>query len=140
MPVLCWDKPKKILSNEDWQATSFEDGPKGGYVPNMSADDARLWRACLKGTRTGYPQVEIRVTLNGHQMVIIVSLGAGYSYKGWKPQAKYECMATQGINVHMSLNGPARMTFEQMTAMHEAVAEARAALEALPATVARKAE
>jgi hypothetical protein len=155
--ILMWDKPKKAVSKELWaDSYGFEDGPTGGYVPNMSEDDANRWKAKITGTKLGYPQVEIRKTA-GAQMTIIVSLGNGYNYKHYRAvNPRYEgwdiarwrkefsniekdytdedimqsIFPTRGVNVHISLNGPAQLTFEEMEELQKAIAEARAVLDA----------
>jgi hypothetical protein len=86
MTILMWDKPKKVLTTEQWaEHYGFEDGPKGGYLPNMSEADKLSWKAKITGKKLGYPQVEIRkTTRHGSQVMIIVSLGGGYNYKQYK--------------------------------------------------------
>ena len=133
MPVLDWNKPVKRLSTEEWKGVSYDGGPAGGYIPNMSDEDAEKWRAIIKGVNTDHPQVEIRTTTGGSQLLLIVSLGNGYSYK-----THYKPGNTRGTNVHMSMNGPSMMTFAQMEQMHAAVQEARTALEALPAPAVKR--
>jgi hypothetical protein len=155
-PVLRWDKPAKKLSVADWKDDyGFDGGPTGGYQPNMSQADAETWRAVLTGTKRGYPQVEIRKSLrNAVMILIIVNLGEGYYYKHLQPMSEYEGKTpadyprltqqeinhyaqrdnrpTRGINVHLSMNGGAQLTFDQMEEMNQAVAEAKAFLESLP--------
>lgn len=155
MTILCWDKPKKIHSTAEWADISFDGGPKGGYVPNMSEDDAQRWKAKLVGTKAGYPQVEIRKKFGSALATIIVSLGGGYNYKQYTVENQYHGKTieeygsrylntqddidrlalmgstTLGINVHMAMNGPAQMTFADMENLQLVVAEARAVLEAL---------
>lgn len=93
MTVLMWDKPKKKLSKEEWaESYGFEDGPTGGYLPNMSKEDKLRWKAKITGKKLGFPQVEIRKTTeNGSQILLIINLGDGYNYKYYKavnPEAK----------------------------------------------------
>lgn len=168
MGVLFWGKPKKKLSTEAWKNDAvFDGGPAGGYVPNMSIEDEKRWKAKLTGTKLGYPQVEIRKT-SGSQMLIIVNLGKGYNYnhakaedpelvgkkytdvvsRWWKPgddpqyrltydsqeELDRRAYPTRGINVHLSMNGPATMTFQDMADLNEAVLEAKAVLEEYEAT------
>lgn len=84
MGVLMWDKPKKVKSKQEWaEGYGFEDGPTGGYMPNMSDEDNARWKAKITGTKLGFPQVEIRKAA-GSQMTIIVNLGEGYNYKHYK--------------------------------------------------------
>lgn len=155
MAVLYWEKPAKSESVKNWkEGYGFEDGPTGGYIPNMSSADQARWKAKISGTKLGFPQVEIRKTA-GCQMTIIVSLGEGYNYKHYRAiEERYEgktpsspdlswwrgvtqaeiderARPLKGINVHMALNGPAQMTFAEMAELNEAVAEAKGALERL---------
>jgi hypothetical protein len=158
MGVLFWGKPKKKLSTEAWKNDAgFDGGPDGGYMPNMSPEDEKRWKAKLTGTKLGYPQVEIRKTA-GSQMLVIVNLGKGYNYnhaKSENPEYVGKTPAdfvgtwhsrftqhdidrraypTRGINVHLSMNGPAIMTFQDMADLNAAVLEAKAALEEYEAT------
>lgn len=114
-----WDKPERAKPIEQWKEQSFEDGPAGAYIPNMSKEDAQRWKAKLVGKTTGHPQVQIRKTTKGSQMLIIVSLGEGYKYSYYTPEN------TKGVNVHIALNGPGMMTFEDMENMQKAVEEAK---------------
>lgn len=147
MTVLMWDKPKKVRSKKEWEEhTGFDGGPTGGYAPNMSDDDANRWKAKLVGTKTGFPQVEIRKAAGSALMTIIVNLGYGYNYKQYtvtddRDYAKsrysdreaefYRLIArsTSGINVHVSANGPMQMTFADIEDMQSAIDEAKAALQ-----------
>lgn len=86
MSILRWDKPKKVMTTQQWsEHYGFEDGPTGGYSPNMSEADQLSWKAKITGKKLGFPQVEIRKTTNhGSQIVIIVNLGGGYNYKYYR--------------------------------------------------------
>lgn len=138
MGILMWETPKKAMSTEDWKNhAGFDGGPVGGYVPNVSAEHLGRWRAKLVGKTTSSPQVEIRTSAGGAQLLIIVNLGGGYKYKGYvrkgeNPTGGWRLgQETGGINIHMALNGGVQFTFEEMDQMHQAVAEAKAFLEAL---------
>jgi len=64
MSFLCWDKPKKVRTTEEHNNTFVADGaPPGTFVPNMSEDDKRKWKAKL--IRGADPRVEIRKTTDG---------------------------------------------------------------------------
>jgi hypothetical protein len=148
--ILMWDKPKRKLSKEAWKDDyGFESGPTGGYQPNMSADDTARWKAKMVGTKTGFPQVEIRKAA-GSLMTIVVNLGSGYNYKQYaslptkindptsygRDQTERDSHVflghtTTGINVHISMNGPVQMTFDDLADMQAAINEARDALEEL---------
>ncbi len=124
--LLMWDKPAKKMAVDEWKDSyGFEDGPTGGYLPNMSDQDAARWKAKLVGKTTSSPQVEIRRTLGSYQLLLIVSLGGGYKYK-W-----YTREQTQGVNVHLSANGPIAMSFQDVQDMSTVVQEAREYLENL---------
>lgn len=145
--VLLWERPKRKMSSEEWRGISFEDGPAGGYMPNMSAEDERRWKAKLSGTTTGFPQVEIRKRAGEALILIVVNMGAGYAMKGRTPKhdpSKIRRYAedriprhlelaaldtTGGVNVQMSMNGSAFLTFDDMRDMHAAIDEARIVLE-----------
>lgn len=129
MGILSWDKPKKAKTTAEWANDGgFDGGPVGGYLPNMSKEDEKKWKAKLVGKTTDHPQVEIRKTVNC-QLLLIVSLGKGYNYKYYKanptPRDGY---STKGINVHLSTNGALQLTFKEMQEMNEAVEEAKAFL------------
>jgi hypothetical protein len=137
MPILEWNKPEKISTTQQWADNNgFEDGPRGGYVPNMAEEDKKKWKAKLVGKTTLFPQVEIRKSLGGVNMTIIVSLGRGYNYKFYKATGHENINGsgakTEGVNVHIALNGGAQLTFEQMAEMGLAVKEAKEKLEAFP--------
>ncbi len=135
MKILHWDKITPVKTSKDHiDSYGFDGGPKGGYVPNMSGADADRWKAKLTKHTTPYPQIEIRKSINGVQLLAIVSLGNGYTYKYWKPApVNYQDgQPTKGINVHLSLNGPSRMTFFDMECLSAAVQEAKEVLENLP--------
>lgn len=124
MSILSWDKPAKLRSSEEHAAIySSDGGPPGTYVPNMSEEDMGKWKAKLTGTKRGFPQIEIRKSFS-NQMLIIVSLG-GYSYKYYTPEK------TKDKNIHISVNGPLQMTFEEMQEMNVAIEEAREFLQNL---------
>lgn len=118
MNVLMWDKPAKIMTEEERAAAYQADGaPPGVYVPNMSDEDRRRWKA--KKIGGDHPRVEIRKDT----FVVIVSLGGGYHYKHYKPKQ------TEGVNIHIAAAGPIMLTFEEWAEFQQAVQEAREALE-----------
>lgn len=118
MAILSWDKPTKLRTSAEHAATYSADGaPPGTYVPNMSDEDMQKWKAKLTGTRRESPQVEIRKSFS-NQMLIIVTLG-GYSYKSYTPEE------TKDKNIHISVNGPLQMTFDDLQEMNAAIEEAK---------------
>ena len=130
MSVLMWDKPKKVRTpKENEENYGFEDGPAGGYQPNMNKADILRWKAKLVGHTKGVPQVEIRRQCGPGLMLIIINLGSGYNYKQYEIEPDQWGRTTCGINVHISMNGPVQMTFADMADMQTAIEEAKAFLE-----------
>jgi hypothetical protein len=146
--ILLWDKPRQRVSKAKWKEEyGFEDGPTGGYQPNMSEDDERRWKAKVVGTKTGFPQVEVRKKAGASLMTIIVNLGDGYNYKYYNalpnlgentPKPKSYCETqedadyfdlcggqTPGTNVHISMNGPSTFSFEEISEMTLVIEEAK---------------
>lgn len=62
MSILCWDKPKKKVSTEEWESITADSAPPGVYSPNMSDVDKEKWKAKKIGGKN--PRVEIRKTVN----------------------------------------------------------------------------
>ena len=125
--LLMWDKPAKKMAVDEWKDSyGFEDGPTGGYLPNMSDQDAARWKAKLVGKTTSSPQVEIRRTM-GNQLLLIVNLGGGYAYKHFTREGT----KARGVNVHLSTNGPLQMSFDDQAELNQVVQEARQYLENL---------
>lgn len=129
--VLMWEKPERIMSVEKWKEISACGQPPGVYTPNMSQEDRERWKAKLVGHKAGRPHVEIRKTIKGVQLFLLVSLGGGYKYRGFEPTKDRWGRSTVGINVHLSLNGSAQLTFDEWNEMRQAVEEAKAVLEEL---------
>jgi hypothetical protein len=132
MGVLNWTKPAKKLSPKEWaNSYGFEEGPTGGYVPNMSDEDMKRIKPKLIGKTTDHPQIELRKTF-GAQLIVIVSLGNGYNYKGFKADSKKDDWKsgqhTKGFNIHWAANGPIQMTFAEMDEIYAAIAEAKEVL------------
>lgn len=123
--VLEWNKPKKAQPVEDWKTQSFDGGPDGGFIPNMDDEDRYKWKAKLTGQKLGFPQVEIRKSTQGGEMVIIVNLGKGYNYKGYRAEPDRWSRSTANKHIHIALNGPAIMTFEDFENMKLAIEEAK---------------
>lgn len=126
MSILSWDKPKRARTPKEHAETfGAEDAPPGVYVPNMSDEDAEKWKAKVTGQKRGILQVEIRKRIRSTQLTLIVCSKGGYVHK-WHGETDRH--PTEGINIHLSINGPLQMTFHEMDEMQDAVAEARLAL------------
>jgi hypothetical protein len=120
------------MTRKQRESFSADGAPPGVYIPNMSGTDMRKWKAKLiKGE---FARVEIRKSA-GSQMVIIVSLSGtpittnkvyDHSIRAYK---KVPCF--QDVNVKMSMNGPAHMSFKELNELYLAVSEAKLVLEQL---------
>jgi hypothetical protein len=111
MGVLCWTKPAKAMSTERWQEISADAAPPGVYTPNMSAEDAQLWRAKLIGGPLA--RVEIRKTVVGRQ----------------RPESARVSHAQLVVivdkdSVRVSTNATADFTMEEWAELGSAVTEA----------------
>lgn len=72
MPVLSFEKPKKLRSTEEHNDIFQSDtNIAGTYVPNMSEEDKLKWKA--KKISGDDPRVEIRKTVYGKAPDIAVS-------------------------------------------------------------------
>lgn len=137
MTVLSWEKPEKVMSVEEWKSISADDAPPGVYMPNMSQADAEKWKAKLKYKGTDHPHVEIRKTVRGTQLLIIVALD-GWKYRpsghvvGESPNGDnergWDGYATKGYQVRMSVNGPMWWKWPEFLDLTFAVHEARKVL------------
>lgn len=65
MGILTWEKPKRVMTTEEYNAISADSAPPGVYSGNMSQEDSYKWRAKLAGQRSGNLRVEIRKTVSG---------------------------------------------------------------------------
>lgn len=107
--LLMWDKPDRLMSVADWQNLSADGAPPGVYVPNMSQEDRERWKARLVRPREGEPRVEIRKTVGHVQMVLIVTAAV----------------------VRQSMNGTIELSHTLVREMHDVIAEALEAIDAI---------
>lgn len=127
--ILSWDKPKKAMTDEAWKSISAEGAPPGVYTPNMSDEDRLKWKAKVVGVKSGKPQVEIRKTTGGTQLLIIVSLKGGFKYGSSEIQRSHN--ETDSANIHISANGPVRFSWQDYADFGKAIEEAREYLNSL---------
>lgn len=124
-----WDKPKRVMSKEDWAENQADGAPPGTFMPNMSAEDVAKWKAKLVGHKTSYPQVEIRKD----STVVILSL-KGYKYKYYDTRRsqenldkirQYDKKATydKWPLIHIASAGPMVMSFEDLDEFKQAIDE-----------------
>lgn len=74
------------------------------------------------------PQAELRYSTRHSNILIIVGLD-GYDYKYYTRKDKWS--STVGKNVHLALNGPAMLTFEELEQLVADVKIAREKLQSL---------
>lgn len=126
MMLLNFEKPKRVDKD-----AGFDGGPIGGYVPQMSNEDARRWKATRINQGKENDRIELRKSFaNGTQVFMIVALD------GWDFSSKNEFRykktnydtITKGLNVRMSMNGSLLMTFEQFSEINQIVEEAKSLL------------
>ena len=116
--VLIWTKPEKIMTEKERREEGNSDSEiLGTYMPNMSGEDQKAWKAKLTGYRAGHPQVEIRKDTS----VIIIALH-GYKYKHYTPED------TRDYAIHISSAGPIQWTSKELDEFQVAIAEAKAVL------------
>lgn len=141
MSILMWEKPEKILSDEEWKAISADGAPPGVYTPNMSPDDARRFKAKVVKPKTGPRRVEIRVTVDGVQVVVMVaaepvpepprpttSMSHEESREAWVAHSRWRNGTPAHSGFQMSMNGTVHASTEWWVDLTEAVAEARVVL------------
>lgn len=128
MTLLNFDKPKKVDVGG-----GFDGGPPGGYLPQMSNEDAGRWKAKAFNLGKENARIELRKTMSSQVFIIVAldgwDLSAKYEYRKENPKGHWHHHDTRGLNVRISMNGPLLMTFEQFVEIHQIVEEAREYLE-----------
>lgn len=123
MGMLSFEKPKKLRKtkkhNKMYQSDS---GIAGTYVPNMSKEDMNLWKA--KHIKGNDERVEIRKTLNGVQVLVIIYKNIRHTE--WT--ADREEWSKNHKNVQISMNGKLQMSFYEYNEMTQAIKEAQGIL------------
>jgi hypothetical protein len=128
MATIMWDKPKKIMSEEEWKSITADSAPAGVYTPNMSEEDKYKWKGKL--IRGKCPRVELRKTCRksnnrdgGKWTSVYCQLLVVVSFKDI--DGMYDC------NVRMSMNGKCGMSMDEFLEFNLAVDEAKAVLRTL---------
>ena len=136
-----WDKPQKVETTEEWRDNHGADGaPPGCYSPNMSAADRRRWKAKLTGTKSGFPQIEIR-----KDSTVIILSRRGYKYRHYDtrqgdfPERRPWTLAQADakVCVHIASAGPLQLTLDELDEMQQAIKEAMNILKDLEEGVVR---
>jgi hypothetical protein len=110
--VLCWDRPPKAESYEEWAKYQADSAPPGTYAPNMAGEWMTRWKAKLAGQRSDQLRVEVRKSVGVRHAGSVQVLVAAYE---------------NGI-VAMSMNGTAEFSADDFAALTAAVDEARQAM------------
>lgn len=120
--LLDFNKPKKIMSEEERiDKYSSDSGVPGTYVPNMSSDDMKKWKGkYIKGKDE---RVEIRKTISGTQLVVIVYKEEKYEEVEYF-SSKETYMSLVHKNVHISANGKILLSFDEYKELLQVVEEA----------------
>jgi hypothetical protein len=124
--VLDFDKPKKVRSTDEHNQMHVADcAPPGVYVPNMSVNDRRKWKAKQIGGSN--PRVEIRKSFHG------LKVGIEHPYHKqimrWSGDYSSETViVVRRDGVIISMNGRTGITNEDFDDLVAAVEEARAML------------
>jgi len=130
--ILSFTKPKKKTSTKEHNAYySSDSGIDGTYVPNMTEADMKTWKAKVVGSRSGNHQIEIRKTLRGAQMLIVVN-GKMSNYvekTGWNSQQTNAEMKPHLVK--MSANGAMLFNSRTWVQLEVAVSDAMAVLRLL---------
>lgn len=120
--ILDFNKAKKIMSEKERvEKYTSDGGVPGTYVPNMSNEDMQKWKGkYIKGKDE---RVEIRKTISGTQIVVIVYKDQRYDEK--KHIASDETyMSLVHKNVHISANGKIMLSFEEYQELQQVIEEA----------------
>jgi hypothetical protein len=133
--LLDFNPPKKVEIEY-----GFEDGPTGGYMPQMSQTDARRWKAKKFNIGKENARIELRKSIGGgvsgrgpvSQVTIFVALdgwdlASKFEHRGPNGKSKWgsNLFDTTGLNVRMSMNGAILMTFEEFAEINQIVNEAK---------------
>ena len=134
--LVMWDKPKQVISKEEWKNISADSAPPGVYSSNMSKKDAATWKGKVVGGKLGRPQIELRKVFSGSfkqlsdegwgkgfcANVVIIVANKGFKYKNIKRDESVD------YNIHFAMNGGAAMTFAEMEEIQLVIEEAKAKL------------
>ena len=128
MAILTFEKPKKVRKTEEHNIKFMSDsGVNGTYVPNMSEDDMKRWKA--KHIEGDNERIELKKTLHGVQLVIVVRKNKPKKYPSgaWNSPA-HKQWYEQRDNIKISMNGSLWMSFDEQIEMQQAIEEAKTIL------------
>lgn len=127
MAILDFNKVKKVRTSSEHNSIYMSDsGIAGTYVPNMAQSDMEKWKA--KHITGSNERIEIRKTLGGTQLLIIVRKNKPMKYPKNYDRETWKQYNDQKGSVKMSMNGSIWMTFEEQTELINAIEEAKTIL------------
>ena len=145
MGILDFDKPKKVRStkehNEIYQSDS---GVAGTYMPNMSEEDNKKWKA--KRINGDDERVEIRKNFDSQLLVIVYKnpfqpaypvfpeFDGGSKSEYWEEanrqySAQHRNWEKSHQNIRISMNGPCQLTLNDWAELQQAIQEAQEIIE-----------
>ena len=117
--ILNFETPKKTRSTKNHKNTfSSDSGIDGTYVPNMSDEDKKKWKA--KHIKGDDERVEIRKSFDGVQLLVVV-------YKNPNPvefNGNTDEWHKRHNDIKISMNGKLDLTWSDWGDMYEAINEA----------------
>lgn len=113
--LLSFETPKRARSKEEHAKYSFDGGPAGGYVPNMSREDQCKWKA--KHVTGQQARVEVRKTLGGVQLKMVVYAAPG-------TYSKHASLRSPQYQFTLSMNGTLMGSLEDFSELVQAFTEA----------------
>lgn len=139
--ILNFEQPKRLRSTEKHnEMYSSDSGIAGTYVPNMSEEDKNKWKAKRIGGED--ERIEIRKTINGVQLLIVVhkhpyhpkqpkyptdvrdaEMRTKFSEAGAYAKTRAE-WHKRHEDIQISMNGKLDMTYDQYVEMDTAIKEA----------------
>lgn len=120
--LLDFNKPKKIMSEKERADKYSSDcSVPGTYVPNMSKEDMKKWKG--KYVKGKDERVEIRKSISGTQLVVIVYKEVRYEECSHWDGEKYQSLVHK--NVHISANGKILLTFNEYLELLQVINEAQ---------------
>lgn len=138
--ILSFEKPKKVRSTEEHNNLfSSDSGVAGTFVPNMSKEDQKKWKA--KHISGNDERIEIRKTLGGAQVLIVVYKEAYHPPYPKYPDTEYTDSAyhvnmakykekqkewyKRHEEIQISMNGKLNLTLVEYAELREAITEAK---------------
>lgn len=140
MSILSFETPKKLRSTEEHNEMFQSDsGIAGTYIPNMSEEDMKKFKA--KHIKGEQERIEIKICIGGVNCNIFVYKNiynpkypkypeADYGTEAYKEQKeeyekKYNEWKNSHQNIKFSMNGKMNITFDEWNKINQAVEEAK---------------